>query len=246
MELSTAVTTSLQRGFLVRLAVDEYYIPDRRAYRNLHRIHDVLITASSHDGTAFELMGYCADRRYRGSACSLEELSQGYFGAVGKYGPAGFLAFRAEMQRPVVANPRFIKLQLECFLESKSPPQPTPGAATGTNDSLLYGLRVFDVCVEYTKGLRATEWLDRRVFSLAAEHSETMLRRTRRLGSALQVQIDEVPAERATQISSRLKMLSLLPDKRRSEAFLAEMEKLFRDLKHESQKAAETLWQALN
>jgi len=245
MELSKAIASSLQRDFLVRLGVDEYYIPDRRPYRNKHQIHDVLVTSIAQDGTRVELMGYCADRRYRASACSISELSEGYFAAVGKTGKTGFLAFKAELRNPMMIDLVAIKHQLEWFLESRNP-TPTPGQTVAEpGESILHGLKVFDACERYVNNLKPNEWLDRRVFSLAAEHSEMMQRRTVRVESLLGVNIDKMPAERAIHIAGRLKLLSLLPEQRRSTASFAEMAKLFGELKTESRTAAETLWRTI-
>jgi hypothetical protein len=243
-ELSKAIVSSLQCGFLVRLGVDEYHIPDRRSYRNKHRVHDVLVTAATPSAESFELMGYCADRRYRPSTCSLEDLSTGYFSAAEKAGKQGFLAFRAELPRPITVDLAAIRRQLEFFLESRdSARNGAPTAKTG--EPILHGLAVFDACVRYVRSLTPTEWLDRRVFSLMAEHSGMMLRRTFTVESLLEMPIAKTSAERAVHTAGRLKLLSLLPEPRRNEASFAEMAALFGRLKEESRNAAETLWQAI-
>jgi hypothetical protein len=246
MELSKAITSSLQRGFLVRLGVDEYHIPDRWPYGNKHRIHDVLVTSAASDAASFELIGYCVDRRYRPSACSLDDLSNGYFAAVEKTGKRGFLAFKAELHRPVAVDLAVIKRQLECLLQSRDPAPTVGQSAQKSGEPILHGLAVFDACEQYVRSLTPNEWLDRRVFSLVAEHSEMMLRRMLRVENLLGVKIDKTPAERATHIAGRLKLLSLLPEQRRSEALFAAMAKFFWELKPESRNTAEILWRVID
>jgi hypothetical protein len=247
-ELLLSITGSLKRGFLVRLLVDEYYIPDRRSYNNRHYVHDVLITSVVPGADSFELMGYCADRRYRASTCSLAEVSEGYFGAkkiVEKSKEMGFVAFKAQLDRPISLQPGEIKRQLGCFLDSRDP-HPRAEQRGAQLEERLYGLAVFTACETYVSGFSRGDWWDRRIFSLVAEHSQLMLRRTIKMERLLGVAIDKRAADEAVHLAGRLKLLSLLPEHRHSGLIFAEMGRLLRLLKEESEKAANALRLAID
>lgn len=245
-ELAAAIAISINRGFFVRLGVDEYYIPERSSYRIRHRIHDVLVSDVSSDGKNFELIGYCSDRRYRPSRCAIDDLSKGYFGGADQIGRNAFLAYKAELSRPIVIDFCTIKRELLDFIDCRGCPPMGGELAQTDNSSILHGLAVFDACEEYLRRLSGAEWLDRRIFSLLGEHSLLMLRRTLRVEEMLGRMIDKAPSERARNITERLKLLSLLPEHRRSSEVFGEMARLVRGAKLESRQAAEILGMAID
>lgn len=249
IELYTAISSSLEQGFLVRLLVDEYYIPDRWAYGKRHWVHDVLITDATSGIGPFEMIGYCSDDRYRVSACSPTELSEGYFSAieaVEKTKEVGFVAFKAQLQQPILIEPKEIKRQLGCFLKSKDPHPRVQERSLNREPKILYGLDIYEAYEMYVRNLAENDSLDRRIFSIVTEHSQMMLRRTMGLESLFGIVIEKNSMRQATQLASRLQLLSLLPKHRRSNAIYAEMGRLCRELKDESRKAGEILWMGID
>ena len=232
-ELAGAIGSSLKQGFLVRLIVDEYHIPDRRAYHNQHKLHDVLVTGASSDLQSFELAGYCADRRYRKSLSSIIDLSNAYFGGSKQTGAAGFVAFKAAISNPISTDLQEIKRQLTCFLECRKSADSREGPLPWRDIS--YGLAVFDACEEYVRNVTPSTWLDQRIFSIMAEHSQMMHRRGVRLEPLLKAKFDPTASDQAKSLSARLKLLSLIPKNRRSEAQFVEMGKIIRQLKEKSE-----------
>lgn len=245
-ELVSAVLSSVEAGFLVRLIVDEFCIPDRWAFQIRTRVHDVLVIGAAKYAKHFELMGYCADGRYRQSDCPIENVIQGYFRAVPTVGDHGFIAFKGVLERPVLPVLSAIKYKLECFLQSRT-------SCNGENDGFLdgsgspvfkharYGLAVFDTCAGYMQKLTSLQYWDLRIFSVLYEHTKLMQVRLKRLEDGFHITVDKGAFARANQLATHLKWLSLIPSGRRNEDLRKAMVDIIMKLKAESQTSCESL-----
>ncbi|AZK48532.1 hypothetical protein [Paenibacillus lentus] len=68
---------NINLGYTISLNVDEFYIPQRRVYRQIHYAHDVLIYGYDDQSRMFLILGYDQEMQFRRTLVPFHELEQG-------------------------------------------------------------------------------------------------------------------------------------------------------------------------
>ena len=252
-DLLHAIVISLRKHFYVRLLVDEFFIPDRWRYGKQHGVHDVLVIGADPSQRMLTLIGYCSDGRYKTSSCGFQELCTAFF-ALPQKKLDSFIAFRYSAEHVPALNPAHIASSLAGFLECKSDgfDQLYPSIApTCLKSSRRYGLNCFDFVQEYLRSLpSAPTYIDRRPFSLIYEHAMLMEHRSTVLFSPKNCSQEHQEMKgflrSATTIASRLKLMSLVSDRRASIEHITFMQKLCRDLRDFSEKGSRCMMEGIS
>lgn len=242
-ELLQALRSSLSKGFLIRLLVDDYYIPDRWTFGKTHRLHDILVVDHAGDDS-FLLAGYRADDRYGFSTCTYAALASGYSATASQVGENGFIAFRYFASAAPEPDLRRMKEHLGCLLSSRAiAEEKTPsGAKLGLG---LHGLAVFEAIDAYIGGVKPGQYIDKRVFYLLAEHAKAMQERSLRVQrSRGGPELQRIPGE-AREVAGQLAFMSLRRGANRSSSYMDTMRTLCRRLKEHTRMAAEHLYEQL-
>lgn len=229
-----ALNNTLLNGFLARLLVDEYYIPERSATGLRHNFHDVLVIDVSLNMESCTIIGYCDDRRYRASLCGTDILYRAFYPQ--KYlGPETFVAYAFAPTKPLSLNKQLIIESLKAYVES------TPTNKThvrGDPYEPVYGLSIFKIVTEYLRQLEPSKtFLDRRLFSILADHARMMKSRSDYFRVGGKGAEDEI-FHAAVLVADRLKLLSLLPRPVNSLRYVELMISLCNELRRLSEASA--------
>jgi hypothetical protein len=190
-ELMQALIAAIRQGYVVRLRIDEYHLPDRKAYHQRRRPHECLVVAIDRNGSAVELVGYCSDGRYRSSTCPASTICKAHFAIPNTPGRTRFLAFKANPEIPKEPRIDQIRTRLDSFLAGRlSGTQvilqdkvlPPPGQthtvwfkSKTAEGKYAIGLKCYEMVEEYlSANAEIPVQIDRIIFSLLAEHAITM------------------------------------------------------------------------
>jgi len=58
LDIKNFIIENINQGFYIRVTVDEYYIPGKRAYKNFHYGHDLMIFGYNSSLQLFYVLGY--------------------------------------------------------------------------------------------------------------------------------------------------------------------------------------------
>jgi hypothetical protein len=181
-DLISALVRSISHGFFVRLLVDEYFVPERWSHLTTHRMHDILVTGIDLAKKDVTIVGYCRDRRYRESHCSVRELCAAYFSVPHHPGVDRFIAFKFQPRTAIKLNLGLIQESLVNFIEAKpSPRTKLPDPSDGAPGGGAYGLAAFDYVSGYIEIQARNSRMDRRPFSTLLDHALLMQRRAQRV-----------------------------------------------------------------
>ncbi|MFL1674096.1 cysteine peptidase family C39 domain-containing protein [Paenibacillus dendritiformis] len=72
------LVNSINSGYTISLYVDEFYIPRRRVYRQIHYAHDILVYGYDDGKRVFFVLGYDEEMQFRKTLVPFHELEQGF------------------------------------------------------------------------------------------------------------------------------------------------------------------------
>jgi hypothetical protein len=171
-----ALTSLLKGGFFVRLLVDEYYIPHRRAHGKEHRLHDIVVLDFEYKEDGASIIGYCADGRYRVSRCSASDLAKGFFSkSTPRSKVPHFVGYMFRPRRELRTDPELIRNQLAGLISGIPPIPHPPYHVQPASMGAHYGCHAYEFVVAYLEGLSpGTDSVDTSPFSLLLDHATAM------------------------------------------------------------------------
>lgn len=177
------IDSSLATGFFSYIFVDEFYIPSRVAYLNRHALHDTLVVGFDDHRENVTLMGYGIGRRYGKTICNVGSLYSAY-GASARIGlkAPSILAFKFAPRIEVSLDLPSIRRQLSAFLSGSLDGISLCGIPKGELvRQYAFGIETYDVVRRHLINYELYGKLDRRAFSVLAEHARVMLARAKRV-----------------------------------------------------------------
>lgn len=76
---SDFIMDNINKGYYVRFEVDEFYLPNRRAYKELHFSHSIMINGYDYGCKIYNVSGIERNGDYSNSTVSFSEFEEGFF-----------------------------------------------------------------------------------------------------------------------------------------------------------------------
>ena len=157
------ITEGILSGKYVIMCVNEYYIPDREAYRTYSFRHNLLIYGYDDRRKVYKTAGYNAAGHF-----DVQEIDRK---TIKKASPDNITLLKFRDNYDFSLKPEWIRYQMDAYYGKKE--QPPAGAYTA--DGRYVGEEAVRLmCLDMFEGLDNLEMVDVRPFTLLAEHGRLM------------------------------------------------------------------------
>jgi len=168
-------------GYYICLYADEYYIPDRVAYKNFHFKHEVLIFGYDREERIFHILGFNRERVYGATTVPIDDLmeafSHGYDGDGDLFWRKYIIAARLFRDTVYPFNLKLITDLLEDYLESRESNSRVAMYIQPPRDC-VFGLASYAYIDEALELMERGEFfIDYRLPSVIWEHKQCMTKR---------------------------------------------------------------------
>ncbi len=177
------VKKSIEAGYYIVTYIDEFYIPERNAYKKEHFKHELMIYGFDLSKKEFKLLGYNNKNIYSTSSVSFSEFNNGYLNSVDQNNDVLLLKAKNDNSW----NPSYnfdienVKNLLSDYLYSENSSERL--RSIGNPNKYIYGLSVYKYLIKcYEEIIRSNnKQTDIRHFYLLYEHKKTMVARLKYL-----------------------------------------------------------------
>lgn len=162
---------SINSGYTVSLYVDEFYIPRRRVYRQMHYAHDILVYGYDDSKRVFFVLGYDEEMQFRKTLVPFHEMEQGFrhLEWTDRYEEQIYL-YKFNKAGSYSLDPAFIQESLEQYLSGRDISRPRRGTADPLD--LAFGVNVYSALIRNMPTLVRKR--DIRPIHTLWEHKKTM------------------------------------------------------------------------
>lgn len=188
ININDYIIKHIEQEYYLYFQVDEYYIHNRKAYKNQHYIHDLLIYGYDEEEEIYNVVGYNQDFIYRESTVTFKEFQEAFCNNnIDK--EENYWADRIFMFKYKDSNYEFnidlIKHLLTEYLNSKNTYERYNRFNNPTREK-VYGLETYNKVLEHLdyakRDIKCFKHLpeghiDNRMFRLIMEHKQLMLMR---------------------------------------------------------------------
>jgi hypothetical protein len=165
------IINAIESGRYVVCCVNEYYIPDREAYRAYSFIHNILIYGYDSLKKEFLTIGYNNKGKYKSGVVTYKEMKSAM--------PRDITMLRVRASYEYKIHPDRVKDHISEYLGEK------PVIPTGSypEEGRYVGIHAIEKLIEYVETLKEKEeFVDLRPFSILLEHKILMNERFKIMG----------------------------------------------------------------
>ncbi len=179
MDIIDFIKSSINLGYYVMTYVDEFFIPERVAYKQIHFRHDIMIYGLDTNKSILNVIGYNDKREYAPSCVSFSEFESSFLNSIDKKNNIILLKLKdsTSYKSSYEFDIENVKNLLTDYLFSKN--SSANFRSIGTINNHVYGISVYNQLIRYYQNIlqNKIEECDIRHFHLLYEHKKTMVSR---------------------------------------------------------------------
>lgn len=174
VDIKQLINTYIKEGFYVCTFLDEFYVPDKAAYKVYHFIHECLIYGYDNVNRRYNILGFDRKMTFRGSYLTYEDFDTAFTGTP-EDKPLIFT--RADLQHNPGFDVGLVKSLLQDYRTSANTSRSLKIIGR-ERKNFVWGIQVFECAKAYLEQV-LNEGLapDYRYFCIFQEHKKCMLER---------------------------------------------------------------------
>jgi hypothetical protein len=178
------IKSSIEIGYYVTTYLDEFFIPEREAYKKIHFRHEIMIYGFDSDKKILKVIGYNNEKTYATSSVSFSEFEDAYLNSIDKKNDLILLKAKdnSSYQPSYEFDIENVKNLLYDYLYSKNSSARLRSIGNPTNN-FVYGVSVYNQLIKYYLSIIEDDKkvCDIRHLHLLYEHKKTMVSRIKYL-----------------------------------------------------------------